>query len=303
MSIDQKDRNMNLDGKVSQEETLGLINFLTMKSKEKSIESYISIKNAINIFSIPTQRFLFKKGNFLYRARNNDKIPRFLSDTQLGANNNPYTINKFGRANEPGQSVFYCSDNSYVAYMETSNIVRSTDKSLKHKMTMGTWEVMEDLHLATLPSNPIIAGLNPSVDALHKNYMELVEQYRDDTTDLTLNLLDYFSRIFSSEANGDSTNYLISCAVANYYYENLVFDYGLNKEIYLDGIIYPSVMLKTEGVNLALTYDIYNSMEPVKLKLVDVIELTMVRVDENSYEEDTIVRCKSINQETGEITW
>ncbi|HRH52277.1 MAG TPA: RES domain-containing protein [Chitinophagales bacterium] len=294
---------MNSDGKVSLEETLNFINFLTMKSKEKSPESYIAIKNAINIFSIPTQRFLFKKSNFLYRAHNNDKTPRFFSDTRLGANRHPNTIEKFGRANEPGQSVFYCSDNCYVAYMETSHVVRNTDKPLKHKMTIGTWEVVEDLRLATLPSNSTIAGLNPTVDALHKNYMELVEQYRDGTTDSTLVLLDYFSRMFSSEADGDSTNYLISCAIANYYYENLVFDYELQKAIYLDGIIYPSVMLKTEGVNLALTYDTYNSREPVKLKLVDVVELTMVRVGDKTYEEETIVKCKSINQETGEILW
>ena len=38
---------MNSDGKVSLKETLDFINFITLKSKEKSPESYIAIKNAI----------------------------------------------------------------------------------------------------------------------------------------------------------------------------------------------------------------------------------------------------------------
>lgn len=272
-------------------------------SAKKSIESYEVIKKALDEFLIPTMRFKYKKGNILFRARNNEATLHFANRADIGANSNLDTIVYFGRANEPKQSVFYCSNNFQVVCHEVAPTFNLANLDRKHIVTIGTWELIEDLYLAFLPSNDAIAGLNPGVDALQKNFERIVDLYRDDTTDDTLKLLDYFSREFTKDANGDSFNYLVSCAVANYYYEQLVEDSELKKEIYLDGFLYPSVKLKTDGMNLALTSRTCGLNNPSKLKLIDVIELTLIQVDENTYDVDTIVKCKSINQETGEILW
>lgn len=291
---------MNLGRSVSHKEAEDFINFIFECKKKKGVEAYPSIKNAINIFSIPLARTICKKGQFIYRARPNSNSNHFFtSDLELGA---PLALNKitnFGRCNEPLQSVFYCSDNYYTACMESSVYARKGIYSNQETITIGEWEILDELTLGIIPSNPAIIGKNKTMDSFHAYYMQSNAAILTQTPQL-IEIWDTISKEFATDVNGNNDEYVISCAFANYYLENIVYDSAFERNITLDGIIYPSVQYINEGLNLALRNEVYLSN---KLRLNKAIKKTMIKVNKNTVCDDSWQVAKDINQQTGEIIW
>ena len=54
-------------------------------------------------------------------------------------------MRNFGRANEPAQSVFYCSNDDWISYVETSEITRDNKEKDSEEVTTGLWIATEDI--------------------------------------------------------------------------------------------------------------------------------------------------------------
>jgi len=266
----------------------------------KGVVAYPSIKNAINIFSIPLARTICKKGQYVYRGRPNSNSNHFFTAAlELGA---PLALNKitdFGRCNEPLQSVFYCSDNYYTACMESSIYACKGIYSNQETITIGEWEVLDDLTLGIILSNPDIIGKNKTMDSFHEYYVKSNAGIISKTPQLN-KIWNTISKEFTIDVNNITDEYIISCAFTNYYLENMLYDSEFDKNIYLDGIIYPSVQYFNEGLNIAFRNQVYLKD---KLRLNKAIRKTMVKVNKNTVCDDSWQVAKYINQETGEIFW
>src|SRR5659263_696384 len=96
----------------SETEINEFLEFLLKEKSKRTLASYNAIKKAINIYTIPFPTLNISKGTRLYRSRvHQDGEDFFHSINDLSHILDKSKIKSFGRANEPLQSIFYCSDN------------------------------------------------------------------------------------------------------------------------------------------------------------------------------------------------
>ena len=152
------------------------LTFLVDKKKEATIKSYISIRNALDLFAIPFPCITIQAGTPLFRCRLHDdpKEEPFKKITELALRQDLFSINKFGRANEPLQSIFYCSTNREVALFEVSQIDKADGNILTEAITYGKWILQKEITVAHLPLIHENIGKNPLADELHFTFEQLV---------------------------------------------------------------------------------------------------------------------------------
>lgn len=275
--------------------------FLIDKKNENSSSSYDAIKSKINELFFPIPTITVQKGTKLFRSRVHDKGEKIFTDIQDFSYRKDYdNIKTFGRANEPHQSIFYCSDDEYVAFFESSKIVRNQTSPEIETMSTGVWEVKEDLRLAHIVGNEKIRGLNRTVDGLQNSFEDLVAKFKDQNTDLYLKALSLFSDEFTREANNSDFNYFITCAFSNYLYDLKGIDTYLNKTTKLDGILYPSVMHKSQGMNLALKPE---TVDVGKIQLIKAFRKEMKEVEYKEYSDVNIIESSVILYPENIIRW
>ncbi|MCP4458584.1 MAG: RES domain-containing protein [Cytophagales bacterium] len=273
--------------------------FFRLVSKHASAGNHISytyIRRTLEKLSIPFPSVTVPKGRLLCRSRAHTKGEDFFRNIEdISYRQDLFYIEDFGRANEPTQSIFYCSDSDVVAFVETSILTRQNSGLPSDTITTGVWEVQEDFQIATIISNDEIRGLNSTMEGLETEFRKLAEVYRNEGTDGHINILDLFSKEFTRNSHGDNTKYIVSCAFANYVYE------AINQNnLQVGGIMYPSAIYTDEGMNLALKPELIYSG---KLKLIVARRGTMNKRDETNYHEEDIIDAKSINHDTSTIEW
>lgn len=104
------------------------LNILKEAKDNRSIESYIYIKNILNSieFAIPFTKFS-KDYRFVRTRVHSEGEDFFTNISDLSHRKDVQNIKIFGRANEPGQSFFYCSNNDSLSLFETSEIARKQE--------------------------------------------------------------------------------------------------------------------------------------------------------------------------------
>lgn len=277
------------------------LEFLLEQKSRKQLNSYISIKNAISQYSIPFPSINIPKGKILYRARRHNENCNFFEDIDnISYRKDIYNINEFGRSNEPCQSIFYSCDNEHVSFFETTHFHKKNENIESEIMTVGIWEVQEEIRVAHIPSNDSIKGLNKTVDGLQETLENLINKFLYKNSDLYKKVINLFSTEYTREADDDDTNYLISCAFSNYIYDHYGYDTYLKKPVQVEGILYPSVTLRTEGMNIAIKPDVINNG---KLKLVNAVRRKLEKVENFTIKDKEILIAKKINYKTGKIEW
>ena len=118
------------------ESFLGL---LKKAKSETSIESYIYIKNILNSIELVIPCIIYPKGSKFVRCRINEDDNFFNQISDLSYRTDIQNIKNFGRANEPGQSVFYCADDDALSLFETSKLPRIKDDRPLEYITTGLW--------------------------------------------------------------------------------------------------------------------------------------------------------------------
>lgn len=272
--------------------------------KENSPESYISIKNIFKLFHIPVPVITIPAQSVFYRIRIHEQdesniLFRRVSDFGHRVDRNK--IKKFGRANEPFQSIFYCSDIRETAFFETSKLVRNNEKKDVEENSLSIWRTERDINVACLPKDKDYFG-NKTVESINYDFKEFFSKINNDDSNNLQYFLHKISAEFSANSSDNNFNYLLTSAFANYIFETPMSPMNHDKKVDIDGITYPSVHFKSKGMNLAIKPDLIENKEIV---LERVIYNKMQLTSEETYTEVHNIVSKSIDyiSEPWEVIW
>ncbi|MAQ41523.1 hypothetical protein [Mesonia oceanica] len=258
---------------------------------DNSISSYPHIKNIIKNQRIPVVFNEIRPFKIIrYRSHNEtNKNEFFKSSEELSYRTDILNINKLGRANESGQGLFYCNDNKNqnTGITEIVSVFRGNKESEDEVLTIGTWDVKENLRLAIiLPSNETI-GINKEFDEMkeHFNQFDKSPEFED-----LKNLLEYLANEYTLDIEKHNSNYKISCAYSMYIKERFPE---------LDGIMYASVKSEYQGVNIVLWPEVVDE----KLEFVGARKSVFKKVKHKTFVEEQIKESIGYNLENDEINW
>jgi len=266
------------------------INLLKSAKDEVSIESYIYIKNILNSVEFPIPITIYPKGTKFIRNRVHQENILFDTVEKLSYRKDVHNIKKFGRANEPGQSVFYCSNNEKLSFVETSTVARELKDNDFEYLTTGLWIATEKIVTVSLLTNENIHGQHSEIDESSKSFENLIATQNDENAFVVKNLYEFLSKEFSRVAEGNSNQYKITAAFTNYIFDSV-------KQA--DGILYPSTLHPTEGFNFAFRPDVVDS----KMQFYAAKRIKMQNMGNKQYFETE--KIESIPNETKSniITW
>jgi hypothetical protein len=205
------------------------------------VDSYKEINRLLQMTIIPFNMLTLKKGKYLYRARRNNKTESFVKKDQISYITESSKIKSFGRANEPGQSIFYCSHKSETALFETSSLFYGKEIQIdSERITLGKWYVNKNIELLGIISDKKVMAIDPSLYSLFEKSLKhpLSDQY-------TQIILEFFSQEFSKNVLGATNQYKISCA----YFNHIIKMFNNER---LMGVVYPSVENEYRDLNVAL---------------------------------------------------
>ncbi|OOV16996.1 RES domain-containing protein [Flavobacterium sp. LM4] len=267
-----------------------LLKLLLSVKEEESIESYIYIKNILDSIEFPLPVTIYRKGTKFVRSRVHKENEDFFENSdQLSYRKDIQNIKKFGRANEPGQSVFYCSDNAIVSFAETNSVVREDEEKDFEYITSGVWICTEDILLVNLLTNENTKGQHAEFDQCVKSFEELIDSQNDENAFMVRELLQFLSTEFSAPIKKNSNHYKITSAFTNY---------ALSIEE-VEGVLYPSTMYSTEGFNLALKPTVVDK----KMKFYAAQRIKMQRIGDKKYLEVEKIESEISNSDDNIIKW
>ncbi len=277
----------NIDSK----ELDNFIELLQSARDNNTIESYIYIKNILNSVEFPIPFAIYPKGSKFVRSRihrNNETFFKKIKD--ISYRTDIQNIKSFGRASEPGQSIFYCADDDWLAYAETSPIVRKQEEKTFEYITTGLWISTEDIFAVSLLTNDNIRGQHTGIDNLSKSFENLIENQADENAYVVSQLFQFLSKEFSKLANDNSNNYKITAAFANYIFDSVE---------QADCILYPSTIYPIKGFNFAF------EPKTVENKMVfhSAIRRKMEKFDNTNYAETELIESLSNENNKVDIIW
>lgn len=260
----------------------------------KLINSYFNI--------IPFTSGKVPAGTELFRARvNSNKEPfDLVSDIYVPPS---HLIKKYGRANKPGERIFYCASNFKLAAFEVIQDLKYSFNPSREVafLTIGIWKTKVDLHLACILDDPKIHKLRQDIhDSFQANQKILFNGNIGTDTAISNNiLLKYFAEEFTkSEIRGD-----FDYRVSNFYISSLRQANGFVAPRYssekFDGVNYPSVAMKYKGDNQALLIESADR----KLEFVNAIQVICANLDFENGDFMPGILHEAETIKDGRITW
>lgn len=205
------------------------------------------------------------------RVVNNTKEePEFSTVARISFKPSEYN-NSYLRASTPKNTMFYGSiisaedfDKDQIKFArivgasEVSSLMRNSDIIEGwSRITIGKWEVIDKLSLATI-IDPKLNYDQPYLNKLKETYLSILNEIPIEIKENTLKCLEFLSGEFSKYvSNGNNHEYLISSKFTEIY----------TKSSNYDGVIYPSVQSKGYGLCVAIHPRAMN-----KLKLTYVLQ-------------------------------
>lgn len=272
------------------QEISNFLNTLKKAKDSRSIESYIYIKNILNTveFAIPFTKY--SKNHRFVRTRVHKEGEDFFTNvSDLSYRKDVQNIKTFGRANEPGQSFFYCSNDDSLSLFETSEIARAQENKQFEYSTNGLWIAKEDLCVVNVLTNDDIRGKHKEIDDLSVDFEKLLANQNDKAAAAVRELYQFISKEFSRFAENDTNHYKITAAFTNY-----VFDI---KDV--DGIMYPSTIVTNKGFNFVFKQSTVEN----KLKFIVANRRKMELDGDKSYKETEMIDSQFSETGKGEIIW
>jgi len=211
-------------------------------------------------------------GKIILRARPQDN--QWPYKTRASLSYKPQQFNKtYQRASTPNQTMFYGSiipeeidkgelDNErIVVTMEASQWLAKQTECGVRQIAYSKWEVTSDIKLVAVLQNKDFFDASAHTRKIVKDFNAFVEnnpEYREPS----ILISDYIAGEFGKEEIPADYHYLISAL-----YTDFVIDAGF------DGVLYPSVRVRGEGFNVAITPEAADS----KIKLVAAGECTIYK--------------------------
>lgn len=267
-----------------------LIDRLKDLKNDVSSESYIHIKNILanQILPIP---FISYKPFRLMRTRSHRKGEVLFENIEdLTFRKDILNINYFGRANEPGQGLFYCNDNlnEGTGFSESMNVFRGNPNSNEEKITIGAWDIDRELNLAVILPSEYKEIDSSLINSATKSY-NLIDDGTENYKDLKV-MLEFIANEFTLDIIKDKSNYKITSAFTNYIKD---------KFSSVDGIVYASVKSALKGENIVL----WEKTAEENLKLIGARKRTFKLINYKEYFETEYCDSDEIDYNSGEIKW
>lgn len=264
------------------------LNLLKTARSESSIESYIYIKNVLNTIEFPIPFIIYPKGSKFVRTRVHQKNEDFFCKvSDLSYRRDVQNITKFGRANEPGQSIFYCADDDSLSLTETSEVLRKQIDKPYEYLSTSLWISNSEIRLASLLTNEDIRGQHIEIDNISKDFEYIIEQQNDESSKVVNELIQFLSKEFSTLTKTDSNHYKITAAISNYIFDSVP---------QADGLAYPSTIFTTKGFNIAL----HPSVAENKLDFYVANRRKMQNMGNKNYVETELIESQ-INKDKSEL--
>lgn len=276
-----------------------------LKNKLQNLET-----NSINLSRIEIQKELssvegmslhfciLRKGTHVYRARPNLGKELFLHKRDISYISEPSKVEeiKIGRANVEKQPIFYGSISSnevkegrVPAIFETA-CLSDIDFNTDYYMTIGQWELLEDIELFEIIFHDEAIAKNSYVREAFGNQVDNLRGLDKSRKEYAITLQKFLCSQFGRKTNckeNNSDKYKISAS-----YAQVVYNLNVN------GIVYPSVQTNFEGLNVALL----PSVVKTSLKLKRVALQYIARTGVMNF---NIVNVKMTDQvdDKGNIDW
>jgi hypothetical protein len=210
------------------------------------------------------------KGRAIYRARFSDEKTLYTDASAFSYRKDLPNIKGYGRANLPGQSVFYGSlasgeiEEGYItSVFETSGNLRNDVDGVEH-FSFSKWELKEEIEaICILTEKSSVVG---QFKEMYEGYMAYMKKQESH---------DLFKRFFSMLENeyskrvksGSSDEYMLSAVFTSYVFKGSAHP-----------IVYPSVQAGSKGLNIVLD----TSKVDQHLRLKTVIAGELHKQGENS---------------------
>jgi hypothetical protein len=265
---------------------------------------YTSLRNLFRLQKPGFCKFNLMPGHrLLFRVRihnegNGDYFFNNLSDISYRTDN--FNIKKFGRCNEPFQSLFYCSDNEMLSFAEVSEIVRTENKKDTSYHTTSVWKMNDPLLVTTIFEPNNVETKNEELIDITKKCLEQIDitTYPIEKEELK-SFLKFVANEFTKPFSLDDKAYLFSSAIANY-----LFDTVSTENEKVDGIVYPTCIGYNDIRHLGLNYVF--KIEIVGFdKKIEFVDAYRSRMNKRGFEyhETEQIKFKKANKITGEIFW
>lgn len=236
--------------------------------------SFRKISHIINkeLF-VPVTIAKIHAGQYVERVRINSNGEIFKHKQELSYILDSKNIKNYGRANSPGNSIFYGSVKSslvssprIVALAETEEALQGEFKGNSDKkliMTVGKWMVKKDILVSEMVFKRTAINAIPEVKTAFDFHSNLIRQSQPSVfASQSILLLEYFSEIMSKRIEKNS-DYKISAA----------FSESILKSPDLGGMLFQSVQTDFEGTNIALkpaVVDEHLSLEEALIIFVEI---------------------------------
>ncbi|WP_114750036.1 RES family NAD+ phosphorylase [Pleomorphovibrio marinus] len=210
------------------------------------------------------------KGKRIIRARLSEK-ESFKNVSQLSFK--PQEFNhSYQRASTPKHTMFYGSmvpefagktepETARITILfELSEFVRSTETVGEEGITFSSWEVSEDIELLSLVHHKNFERSTELSKKLQADFEDFAEKHPDLNV-ATLEISEYLGHEFAKTEIPNHLHYMISALYSEIICSNF------------DGILYPSVRLAGEGINVAVKPESVNN----KLNFLGASECTVYK--------------------------
>lgn len=269
-------------------------------SRINDLELTNLINDSFNI--IPFTSALLPAGSKLFRARINNNGNHFIYTNDLYAPPSS-CIKEYGRANKPGERIFYCSSNLKLAAFEVlTNSQVYLNRSLEDiKISIGIWQTKMNLHVASIYDNP-------KLHTLRKDILDeyLINQEMLFNGNISFNaavsnslLLQFFAEEFTKCDTKSNCDYRIS----NFYISSLRQSNScISDEFFsdkFDGLNYPSIAMKYKGDNQAIFIESADS----KIELINAIEIKCMNLNFCNGDFDPFIINETKLISDGKIFW
>ncbi|MTK53518.1 hypothetical protein [Paludibacter sp.] len=247
------------------------INKILTELNELSLQdiSYDTIfeKLATELKIIPFVTAILKKGNYIERGRINGQEQIFNSESELSYRTDNENIKEYGRANCPGQSMFYGAVKSeFIDYprivnlFEISDLFRDGDliSDGEFIFTVGKWKIKKDFEVVEIVFDKKTIERIPEIRKAYEYHLDNLKKDFPDKIEEYSAVLEFFSNEFAKKDISSDNDYKISAV-----YTNMAIENKGHK-----GVLYPSVRTEGQGRNVVLpieTVDKYLELEKVAM--------------------------------------
>lgn len=266
-----------------------IINKLIELKSQDTDSSYSHIKNILKNQLIPVPFYDYKPFRLIRIRRHSNEEKFFEKSEHLTYRKDILNITNFGRANEPGQGLFYCNDNKnhITGITEAVSIFRGNENSEEEVLTIGVWDLLEPLKLVMILPTEENVGKMEEFDEMKKFYSEFD---KSEEFEEVKKFNEFLANEFTLDLQKNESNYKITCAFSNYIKEQF-------PEV--DGIIYASVKSEYKGTNIVIWPEVVEK----KLRFLASRKSIYKRIADKEYKESKTFDSKSYNEQTKIITW